>query len=106
MRGTGREISIYQGALPEASSAAPASMLLGRQTSPTQAAQCAERMLRVQESLNTLDPIDREVLALRPFEQLGREEAALVLGIGQDAAAKRIFRALKRLDDLLASMSG
>ena len=80
-------------------------MLLGRQTSPTQAAQRAERMLRVQEALNQLDAIDREVLALRHFEQLGRAEAALVLGISQDAAAKRYFRALKRLKDLLADDS-
>jgi RNA polymerase sigma-70 factor (ECF subfamily) len=104
MRDAGREISIYHGALPEASSAALASMLLGRHTSPTQAAQRAERMLRVQEALNSLDPIDREVLALRHFEQLARAEAALVLGITQDAAAKRYFRALKRLKDLLATM--
>jgi RNA polymerase sigma-70 factor, ECF subfamily len=46
MRAAGLEISLYQGALPEASSAALASMLLGRHTSPTQAAQRAERMLR------------------------------------------------------------
>jgi RNA polymerase sigma-70 factor (ECF subfamily) len=104
MRDAGREISIYHGALPEASSAALASMLLGRHTSPTQAAQRAERMLRVQEALNSLDPIDREVLALRHFEQLGRAEAAMVLGISQDAGAKRYFRALKRLKDLLATM--
>ncbi len=64
MRDAGLEISLYHGALPEASSAALASMLLGRQTSPTQAAQRAERMLRVQEALNSLDAIDREVLAL------------------------------------------
>jgi RNA polymerase sigma-70 factor (ECF subfamily) len=106
MRDTGLEISIYHGALPEASSAALASMLLGRQTSPSQAAQRAERMLRVQEALNSLDPIDREVLALRHFEQLGRSETAVVLGISQDAAAKRYFRALKRLKDALASLSG
>ena len=78
MRDAGQEISLYQGALPQASSAALASMLLGRQTSPTQAAQRAERMLRVQEALNSLEPIDREVLALRHFEQLGRAEAAQV----------------------------
>ena len=81
-------------------------MLLGRHTSPTQAAQRAERTLRVQEALNNLDAIDREVLALRHFEQLGRDEVALVLGIGQDAAAKRYFRALKRLKDLLTTMPG
>ena len=34
----------------------------------------------VQEALNSLEPIDREVLALRHFEQLGRAEAAQVLG--------------------------
>jgi RNA polymerase sigma-70 factor (ECF subfamily) len=101
-----REISLYQGALPEASSAALASMLLGQQTSPTETAQRVERMLRVQEALNCLDPLDREVLALRHFEQLSRAEAALVLGISQDAGAKRYFRALKRLKDVLATMPG
>ena len=104
MRDAGQEISLYQGALPQASSAALASMLLGRHTSPTQAAQRAERMLRVQEALNGLDPLDREVLALRHFEQLGRAEAALVLGISQEAGANRYFRALKRLKDALATL--
>jgi RNA polymerase sigma-70 factor, ECF subfamily len=106
MRDAGQEISLYQGARPQASSAALAAMLLGRQTSPTQAAQRAERMLRVQEALHSLDPVDREVLALRHFEQLSRAEAAQVLGISQEAGAKRYFRALKRLKDILATMPG
>jgi RNA polymerase sigma-70 factor, ECF subfamily len=106
IRDAGLEISFYQGALPRASSAALASMLLGRHTSPTLAPQRAERMLRVQEALNSLDSLDREVLALRHFEQLGRAEAALVLGITQDAGAKRYFGALKRLKDVLATMPG
>jgi RNA polymerase sigma-70 factor (ECF subfamily) len=106
MRDAGMEISLYQGALPEASSAALASMLLGQHTSPTQAAQRAERLLRVQEALNSLDQIDREVLALRHFEQLGRSETAQVLGISQEARAKRYFRALKRLKDVLATLPG
>jgi RNA polymerase sigma-70 factor (ECF subfamily) len=106
MREAGLEIALYQGALPEASSAALASMLLGRYTSPTKAAQRAERLLRVQEALNSLDPIDREVLALRHFEQLGHAEAAQVLGITQEAEAKRYFRALKRLKSVLATIPG
>ena len=61
-------------------------------------------MLRVEEALNGPDPIDREVLALRHFEQLSRAEAALVLGISQEAGAKRSFRALKRLKGILATM--
>jgi RNA polymerase sigma-70 factor (ECF subfamily) len=44
MRDAGREISLFQGALVEARSAALASMLLGRHTSPNQAEQRAERM--------------------------------------------------------------
>ena len=106
MRDAGREVSLYREALPEASSAALASMLLGRHTSPTQAALRAERMLRVQEALNSLDPVDREVLALRHFEQLSRAETAQVLGIAEAAAAKRYIRALKRLKDALAGMPG
>ena len=106
MRDAGMEISLYRDALPEASSAALASMLLGKHTSPTQAAQRAERLLRVQEALNTLDPIDREILALRHFEQLSRSETADVLGISQEAGAKRYFRALKRLKDVLSAMPG
>jgi RNA polymerase sigma-70 factor (ECF subfamily) len=106
MRNAGLEISLYREALPEASSAALASMLLGKHTSPTQAALRAERLLRVQEALNSLDPLDREVLALRHFEQLNRAETAEVLGITQDAGAKRYFRALKRLKEVLSAMPG
>jgi RNA polymerase sigma-70 factor (ECF subfamily) len=106
LRDAGLEIALYREALPQASSAALASMLLGRHTSPTQAARRAERLLRVQEALNTLDPIDREVLALKHFEELSRAETAEVLGISPEAAAQRYFRALKRLKEVLGSMPG
>jgi RNA polymerase sigma-70 factor (ECF subfamily) len=106
MRDVGREISIYRGALPEASSAALAAQLLGKETSPTQAVVRAERTLRLQEALNSLDPLDREILSLRHFEHLSRSEAAQVLGIEEGAAAKRYFRALKRLKEVLAEMPG
>jgi RNA polymerase sigma-70 factor (ECF subfamily) len=106
LRDAGREVSLYREALPAASSAALAAQLLGKYTSPTQAAGRAERMLRLQEALNTLDPVDREVLSLRHFEELTRSEAAQALGISAAAAAKRYVRALKRLTNLLADMPG
>ncbi len=106
MRDAGREVSLYRGALPAASSAALAAQLLGRHTSPTQAAVRAERILRVQEALNALEPVDREILSLRHFEELTAAETAQVLGIEESAAAKRYFRALKRLKGTLASSSG
>jgi RNA polymerase sigma-70 factor (ECF subfamily) len=106
MRDAGREISLYRGALPEASSAALAAQLLGKFTSPTHAAVRAERALRLQEALNSLETIDREILSLRHVEQLSRAESAQVLDIDELAAAKRYFRALKRLREVLAEMPG
>src|SRR6516225_7775154 len=67
MRDAGLEVSIYRGALPAASSAALAAQLLGKQTSPTQAVVRAERIMRLQEALNSLDPVDREIISLRHF---------------------------------------
>jgi RNA polymerase sigma-70 factor (ECF subfamily) len=105
MRDAAREVSLNR-ALPAASSAALASMLLGKLTSPTQAAIRAERIARLQEALNALEPLDREVLALRHFEQLSRSETAQILGISEDAAAKRYVRALKRMKEILAQLPG
>jgi RNA polymerase sigma-70 factor (ECF subfamily) len=105
-RDAGREISLYCGALPETSSAALAAHLLGRLTTPSQAAIRAERKIRLQEALNSLDPIDREILALRHFEDLSNGEAAAVLGLDKSAASKRYARALNRITDVLASLPG
>jgi RNA polymerase sigma-70 factor (ECF subfamily) len=106
MRDPLREVSLYRGAMPEATSAALAAQLLGQHTSPSQAAIRAERTLKLQEALNALDPMDREVVALRHFEQLSRSETAQVLGITEVATAKRYVRALKRLKAALASLPG
>jgi len=103
VRDAAREVSLYRGPMPAASSAALAAHLLGRETSPTQAAVRAERLLRIQEALNTLDPLDREILSLRHFEELTHAEAARVLEIQEAAAAKRYIRALKRLKDVLTA---
>ena len=106
MRDAGREISLYRGALPETSSAALAAQLLGHDTRPSEAAVRAERKIRLQEALNSMDALDREVLALRHFEQLSTAEAAQVLGIKPKAAGKRYLRALERLKDILSNMPG
>jgi RNA polymerase sigma-70 factor (ECF subfamily) len=105
-RDAGREISLYRGAMPETTTAALAAQLLGRYTSPSQAAVRAERKIRLQQALNSLDPVDREILALRHFEQLSNGEAAQVLGLDKSAASKRYARALIRLKDILANMPG
>jgi RNA polymerase sigma-70 factor (ECF subfamily) len=106
MRDAGREVSLYRHAMPAASSTALAAQLLGRLTSPSNAAVRAERIIRVQEAINALEPIDREILSLRHCEQLTRAEAAVALGIEEAAAAQRYVRALKRLKSVLAEMPG
>jgi RNA polymerase sigma-70 factor (ECF subfamily) len=104
-RDAGREVSLHRGALPQASSESLAAQLLGRFTSPSQAAIRAELQIRVQEALNSMDPLDREVLALRHFEQLKNGEIAHVLQISETAASNRFVRALERLKDILTSIS-
>src|SRR5262249_60462512 len=84
-----RDVSLYRGPMPGATSAALAARLLGHHTRPSEAAVRAEAKIRLQEALNAMDPIDREVLALRHVEQLTNAEAALSLGIQERAAAKR-----------------
>ena len=106
MRDVSQEVSLYRDPLPQASSAALASMLLGRLTTPSNAAIRAEQILQVQEAINSLEPLDREVVALRHFEQLSRAETAVVLGITEEAGAKRYIRALKKLKSILAAMPG
>lgn len=106
MRDAGREVSLYQGALPEASSAALAAHLLGCDTRPSEAAVRVELKIRLQEALNQMDAVDREVIALRHFEQLSRTETAQVLGMRESAVSKRYVRALERLKGILTSMPG
>jgi RNA polymerase sigma-70 factor (ECF subfamily) len=106
MRDAGQEVSLFRGALPQASSVSLANQLLGRFTSPTQAAVRAELQLRVQEALNTMDPLDREVLTLRQFELLTNEETAAVLGVRKSAASKRYVCALRRLKEALGPLPG
>ena len=105
-RDVSREITLHRGPMPQATSAAIAAQLLGRQTSPSQAAIRAERKLRIQEALNRMDPIDREVLVLRHFEELSNAETAQALGLEKTAASNRYIRALRRLKEILAGLPG
>jgi RNA polymerase sigma-70 factor (ECF subfamily) len=104
MRDADLEVSLYRGAFPQASSISLAAQLLGRFTSASQAAIRAEAQVKVQEALNSMEPIDREILALRHFELLSNAETAEVLSISKTAASNRYVRALTRLKDLLSGI--
>ena len=106
MRDAGLEVSLRRGSLPQADSASLAELLLGRLTSPTRAARRAEMQLRLQEALNRMDAIDREVLVLRHFEELSNAETAQALGLEKTAASNRYIRALKRLRGAMDGSTG
>jgi RNA polymerase sigma-70 factor (ECF subfamily) len=80
-RDAGREVQLLDRPLPQASSAALAAQLLGRDTRPSVAAVREERKRRLQEALNAMDPLDQEVLVLRHFEDLTNAEVARELGL-------------------------
>lgn len=81
-----------------------AEALVGQLTSPSGAVRRQEDYDQLREALSTMDETDREVLALRHFEQLGNNEVAEVLGIARTAASNRYVRAIKRLGDVLATL--
>src|SRR5437588_110634 len=66
----------------------------------------SELQARLRDALDDMEPLDREVLALRHFEELGNGETAAVLGISKDAASKRHIRALKRLRAIFTTETG
>jgi RNA polymerase sigma-70 factor (ECF subfamily) len=111
MRDVGQEVSLHHGSLPQASSASLAEVLLGRArcrpgckplTTPSEAAVRAEAQARVQEALNRMNAIDREVLTMRSFEGLSNAEIALSLGLSPKAANHRFTRAKERLGEILS----
>jgi RNA polymerase sigma-70 factor (ECF subfamily) len=105
-RDAGREVSLHSGPLPSADSRSLAAQLLGRLTTPSRAAIRAEIQIKIQDALNAMDPIDREILALRHFEELSNSETAAVLGLHKAAASNRYVRALRRLKEILAPALG
>ena len=80
--------------------------LAGRNSTPSQAAMRGEEKTKLHDAVESMDEIDREVLALRHFEELTNSETAEVLQITQKAASIRYVRALARLKKLLSDLPG
>jgi RNA polymerase sigma-70 factor (ECF subfamily) len=53
-----------------------------------------------------MQPLDREIIALRHLEELSNAEAAEVLGLSKTAASNRYLRALARLQKVLENIPG
>lgn len=106
IRDAGNEVSMDRCGPSAATSVCLARHLAAGQPSPSQAAMHEESVARLEGVLDTMDPIDREVLALRHFEELSNQQVAQVLGLDKAAASKRSVRALVRLKEALARLPG
>jgi len=99
-RNAGQDVSLNQPRQYEATSACIAVQLVDDLPTPSAEAQLGERIQKLEEILDRMDPMDREVLALRHFEELSNGEVAEILGLSKSAASNRYVRALKRLQDI------
>lgn len=105
-RRAAREVSLYHGAFPETTSENLAAHLMARLGTPSVEAIRVEQATHLREALDALEPIDREIISLRHFEQLTNGEAAVVLELDKSAASKRYARALVRLKRILLPILG
>lgn len=100
-RDVDREVSFHNNQVPALTSAVIAERLVANETSPSEAARKAEVRRLLQVALDSMDAMDREVLALRHFEQLTNSEVSHSLNISPTAANNRYIRALERLRGIL-----
>jgi RNA polymerase sigma-70 factor (ECF subfamily) len=101
MRSAHRETSLNHAPVTTDESQILADRLAGPIDSPSFAAMRDERRAILVETLETMEPDEREILTLRHFDGLNSVESAELLGITPAAASKRYIRAIKRLQGLL-----
>ncbi len=104
-RDVGREVPQSQPRSGGATSVSLAMWLVGNGSTPSENLIRQEMSDQLIEALETMSPIDREILALRHFEELSNNEVAQVLNINSKAASIRYVRALARLKKLLLQLN-
>lgn len=100
-----REVNLQAKGPSPHTSMAIAAQLVGQMTAVSEIISRAEQIEKLEQVLNQMDDIDREVIALRHFEELSNIETAKILGIDTSAASKRYIRAMGRLSDLMSELT-
>jgi RNA polymerase sigma-70 factor (ECF subfamily) len=96
-----RQRTLEVGGAPGATSVVLADRLIAAGTTPTALIAREETRSRLVAALDEMEPMDREVLVLRHFEQLANADVATLLGLTTTAASNRYVRALKRLREIV-----
>ncbi len=91
--------------VPQVEAMTLAAELCDSLTSASRAAMKAELRQAVAKVLESMEPLDREILALRHFEELTNQEVAQTLGLSKSAASNRYVRALMRLKRALLDVT-
>ncbi len=102
-RDAGLEVTARSGG---SSSQGLAARLAADLTSPSGAAVRRETVEILVKTVEAMEPIDREVLTLRHFEEMTNDEVAQVLNLPKGTASKRYIRALTRLREALEGVPG
>jgi RNA polymerase sigma-70 factor (ECF subfamily) len=105
-RSANRDVALQGGWSSESTSSCMAFQLLGHLTSPSSAYNRVELAKQLDMALQGMNEVDREVLALRHFEELTNTETARVLNMSEQAASGRYIRALGRLKQVLEVLPG
>lgn len=105
-RDAGRDRSLQSGWTSQSTSFSLSFRLLGHMTSPSQAVVRQELSEQLNLALSSMGELDREVLALRHFEELTNSETARILGLTEQAASARYVRAVSRLRKVLEAIPG
>lgn len=105
-RDAGREVHEGNASPLADTSLSMADILLAQLTSPSGRLVREEEIQQLQQALNALPELDREVLALRHFEQLSNLQTAEVLQLSITAASNRYVRAAARLAEILQRTAG
>ncbi len=106
MRDASRDFSVDTGWTSESTSFSLSFHLLGHLTSPSVAALRAELSDQLKTAINSMNKTDREVLALRHFEELTNTETSHVLSMSEQAASLRYVRALAKLKKIMSAIPG
>ncbi len=99
-----QEISLHRGGLPSVDSVTLAANLIGNEESPSRAAIAAEQRIALQQSLNEMDAVDRELISLKHFEQLTIDEISQVLEMARATVGRRYLQAMVRLRTVLKEL--